>query len=355
MSIEVKKESRDPTLLMRKNIAPRISSLDLLRIVAMGMIISMHYLGHGGIERTGMEYSSYFWSWLIKGFISVGVNCYVLISGYFLIRSASFSFRKVCKLWGTIFVYSVGFYLLFFLMGDTTWSWKEFIKTVFPVKGNAYWFATMYIGLYLLHPYLNRMIIGLDQTDARKLLYCLIFLFSIYSFLGDTYQAHSGFSVVWFIVVYLIGAYIRLFEIAGMKMPICVYMTMCVSMFVSFIVLLKGLSVVGGDYQILSTLYKYNSPINLLASVSLFLVFVRIKISSGYLCKWIQFFAPLTFGIYLIHDNILVREHLWHQWLRTQDYYDSEYFFLHWLVSVIGIFFVCALIEWGRKKITAFL
>lgn len=160
---------------------------------------------------------------------------------------------------------------------------------------------------------------------------------------------------MWFIVVYLIGAYIRLFEIAGMKMPICVYMTMCVSMFVSFIVLLKGLSVVGGDYQILSTLYKYNSPINLLASVSLFLVFVRIKISSGYLCKWIQFFAPLTFGIYLIHDNILVREHLWHQWLRTQDYYDSEYFFLHWLVSVIGIFFVCALIEWGRKKITAFL
>lgn len=224
-----------------------------------------------------------------------------------------------------------------------------------PIKGNAYWFATMYIGLYLLHPYLNRMIIGLEQADARKLLYCLIFLFSIYSFLGDTYQAHSGFSVVWFIVVYFIGAYIRLFGIASMKMPMCVYMTMCVSMFVSFIVLLKGLSVVGGDYQILSTLYKYNSPINLLASVSLFLVFVRIKISSGYLCKWIQFFAPLTFGIYLIHDNILVREHLWHQWLRTQDYYDSEYFFLHWLVSVIGIFFVCALIEWGRKKITAFL
>ena len=63
--------------------------------------------------------------------------------------------------------------------GDITWSWKEFIKAVFPVKGNAYWFATMYIGLYLLHPYLNRMIIGLEQADARKLLYCLIFLFSI--------------------------------------------------------------------------------------------------------------------------------------------------------------------------------
>lgn len=60
MSIEVKKESRDPALLMRKNIAPRISSLDLLRIVAMGMIISMHYLGHGGIERTGIEHGSYF-------------------------------------------------------------------------------------------------------------------------------------------------------------------------------------------------------------------------------------------------------------------------------------------------------
>ena len=98
-----------------------------------------------------------------------------------------------------------------------------------------------------------------------------------------------------------------------------------------------------------------NSPINLLASTSLFLTFARMEISSKNLCKWIQFFAPLTFGIYLIHDNIFVREYLWHQRLQTQMYYDSGYFLFHWMGSVIAIFLLCAFIEWGRKKITVFL
>lgn len=43
-----------------EKIVARDNSLDLLRIVAMGMIISMHYLGHGGVERAGIEHSSYF-------------------------------------------------------------------------------------------------------------------------------------------------------------------------------------------------------------------------------------------------------------------------------------------------------
>ena len=185
----------------------------------------------------------------------------------------------------------------------------------------------------------------------------LDFLFSIYSFVGDTYQTHSGFSVVWFIVLYFIGAYIRLFGIMRAKFPIyiCLYIAMCVCMFISFFIFSKVLAVDGDDYQVLSALYKYNSPINLLASTSLFLAFARMEISSKNLCKWIQFFAPLTFGIYLIHDNIFVREHLWHQWLQTQMYYDSGYFLFHWMGSVIAIFLVCAFIEWGRKKITVFL
>lgn len=152
----------------------------------------------------------------------------------FLIRSTSFSLRKVFNLWSAIFVYSIGFYLLFVLWGDVAWSWKEFIKVMLPVKGNAYWFATMYIGLYLLHPYLNRMIIGVDKVEARKLLYCLIFLFSIYSFVGDTYQTHSGFSVVWFIVLYFIGAYIRLFGIMRVKFPIYMFVYSHVRMHVHF-------------------------------------------------------------------------------------------------------------------------
>ena len=54
-------------------------------------------------------------------------------------------------------------------MGDFAWSWKEFLKAFLPIKGNAYWFGTMYIGLYLLHPYLNRMITGGGQNRCSEI------------------------------------------------------------------------------------------------------------------------------------------------------------------------------------------
>ena len=335
----------------------RNSSLDLLRIVAMGMIISMHYVGHGGGDTEAYGSIAYTEAWFIKSFVSVGVNCYILITGYFLINSSKISFAKIFRIWGLLFTYSIGFYFLFFLMGDFAWSWKEFLKAFLPIKGNAYWFGTMYIGLYLLHPYLNRMITGGDKIDARKLIGVLIALFSVYSFVGDTYQAHSGFSLAWFVVVYLVGAYIRLFEKDNNSscIYVCIYMSCCLMMYLSSLFFLKFFTGTTPNYDLLSILYKYNSPVNLIASIALFLIFTQIKIASKRISSWVNFFAPLTFGVYLIHDNILVREHLWHQWLYTQIYYDSDFYFLHWGISVIGVFLLCSLLEWGRRYLAKIL
>ena len=108
-------------------------------------------------------------------------------------------------------------------MGDSAWSWKVFLKAILPIKGDAYWFATVYIGLYLLHPYLNRMIVGLKKPEAHKLIGILIALFSVYSFAGDVYKVHSGAGVLWFIVLYLIGAYIKLFGMTRKRRYIYIY------------------------------------------------------------------------------------------------------------------------------------
>ena len=126
-------------------------------------------------------------------------------------------------------------------------------------------------------------------------------------------------------------------------------------MFLSFMFLLKFISWESPSYDILSIFYKYNSPINLIASVSFFLFFIKVNIFSNKYALWIRFFAPLTFGVYLIHDNIFVREHLWHQWLQTPVYYNSPFYAIHWGISVITVFLICALIEWGRRKFTDLL
>ena len=122
-------------------------------------------------------------------------------------------------------------------------------------------------------------------------------------------------------------------------------------MFASFLALLNFIPSERPSFYEVSIFYRNNSPINVFASVALFLFFINFKISSERISSLIQFFAPLTFGVYLIHDNNFVREPLWHQWLQIPLYYDSNYCVIYWGLSVIGVFLLSSLIEWIRKKV----
>ena len=67
----------------------RLVNFELLRIVAMMMVIALHYISRGlAVEKLSVDnsLSNCLW-WLILAVCNVAVNAYVLISGYFLVDS----------------------------------------------------------------------------------------------------------------------------------------------------------------------------------------------------------------------------------------------------------------------------
>lgn len=57
--------------------------IDLLRIVAMFMVVILHILGRGGILDATVAYSSnYYIAWFMEIATFGAVNCYAIISGY---------------------------------------------------------------------------------------------------------------------------------------------------------------------------------------------------------------------------------------------------------------------------------
>ena len=56
--------------------------------------------------------------------------------------------------------------------------------------------------------------------------------------------------------------------------------------------------------------YMYNSPTILLASIALFIFFLNLKINSDKIKNLIQYIAPSTLGVYLIHEYPLIRSQL---------------------------------------------
>ena len=87
----------------------RMANLEVLRCVAMMMVVVLHYLGKGGLlpDLTAPLSAQDTVAWLLEAFCIVAVNVYMMISGYFLCES-SFKLSRLLTLWVQLWLYSVG-------------------------------------------------------------------------------------------------------------------------------------------------------------------------------------------------------------------------------------------------------
>lgn len=86
-----------------KPATPRLPQFEALRLLAMFFIVALHTSTHGMDLfnhppvfhlSDGVECTNYFLLQAWVNICSVGVNVYVLITGYFLIRSSRFNGRR---------------------------------------------------------------------------------------------------------------------------------------------------------------------------------------------------------------------------------------------------------------------
>lgn len=180
--------------------------IELLRIVAMMMVVGLHYLNFGGILWSEAVTNRRI-AWGIEAFLFVAVNCYVLISGYFLVKAKAFHWSKVGALWAHTAFYA----LLFTLVADVytgKWNLAGIVHSLLPIRYTMYWFVTAYMGMYILSPYLSRLACHLEKNEYKKFLMILTGLFVLYSFLrqdADPFNIGGGYTMAWFCVLFFWG------------------------------------------------------------------------------------------------------------------------------------------------------
>ncbi len=336
----------------------RKSNMELLRVVAMLMIITLHYLDKGKVLPgfAEMNTANHYLAWLLEAFCYVAVNLYVLISGYFLITS-QFTFKKLVILWTQILFYSWtigGIFLLTGTAGEDATSLYELIFVVFPVTAGHYWFATVYVLLFAISPFLNVVVSKMNKLQHRACICVLLVIFSVWNtILPMTIPLTDGegMDIAWFVCLYIIAAYLRKYP-EDMKRKGYIYVlgyALCaVLVFVAGLGLLGVDSFTGklGGYA--TNWYAYNSFPIVLGSVFLFVAFTKLEIKGVTISKVINTLAGATFGVYLIHEHRYMR-YLWQQWLGVEQCSTQPWMFLHLIGSVILVFVICAIIELVRK------
>lgn len=294
----------------------RQTNMELLRILAMFMVIILHYLGKGGfLTATAIKGQPFYL--VLETLSIVAVNLYVLISGYFSINT-EFSLRKFVRLWAQVLFYSLFIPVVLAATGVLSLGERtiyDYLFYVFPVMMEHYWFATTFLFLFLLAPFLNKGIKALTKKQFQILLTVFLMVFSVSKSILPVKLAFDkeGYDIFWFIVLYLTAAYIRIYGIpllSRKSRSMLLYLGMTLASILTTILLYK----ITQKYGILedrgTVTWDYNHIFVYLASIGLFTYFLQLKNYSGKLAKVITAISSTTFGIYLFHEHIELR-YLW--------------------------------------------
>ena len=315
----------------------RLSHFELLRIVCMLMVLICHANGYINEEDLVGAHGAI--RLLINQFILVCVNVFVMISGWFGIHA---SWKGACKLLFQVCYVTILCAGVFLLLGLPV----SFRKDVLPylLFGSGYWFVVCFLILYALSPILNRFIEHTTQKEYRNVLIAWLLVEFIYGFLLDTGYFNYGFSPLSFVGLYLLARYARMYPGKLFSLRIrddfAIYAVIAV---ISSVLFWLGYKWFGMGFH----LNHYDSPLAILASLYFFLAFSKMRLQS----RAVNWLATSAFAIYLIHVHSLVLP--WYRQL-FQEVSKMVSPFIFYLVSflvIVGIAFVCILLDKPRIMI----
>lgn len=333
-----------------QKVSNRLSNFELLRIISMIIIIAHHFSIHGGFEFLADRMTiPRLWIRFLQMGGKIGANVFVLISGYFLINTSKVKISKVIKLWLQLLTYSVAIYIVFVIMGLTDFSIRVMIKSCFPVTFGGWWFASCYFVLYLISPFINKLLVTLDKKTYQRL---LVLVFVMWCLIPTaTCQLFESNNLLWFIYLYAIAGYIRLWHDTS-KVPAFTYHVLTIGMVILtflIIAILDWLSLKSSFFVMYVTnLFEMQQFFILFISVCMFLGFKGLNIKYS---KAINVVSTATFGIFLIHDNEYVRPFFWGELFKNATYSDTTFLIPYSIGVICLVFAVCACIELLRIHI----
>lgn len=139
-----------------------------------------------------------------------GINCFMMITGYFMCTS-KISFRKFLKLLIQIYFYRIFLFALFLSKGYETLSTMRLVKVLMPFWELEYGFIPCFIVFFLTIPFWTILVKNLTKRKHELL---LILLLGCYTFLGSvpTFKVSYNY-ITWFGVIFLVASYIRLYPV----------------------------------------------------------------------------------------------------------------------------------------------
>ncbi len=329
--------------------------IDFLRILSMLFVLLLHILQHGGILTNLEKFSlGYNLAWFVEVCAYCAVNCYALISGFIGYNSKQ-KYSNIINLYFQTAFYAILATSIFYTIIPDVVGEFAFVKAALPFAFDAYWYFKAYFCMFFFMPFMNKIIEVCDFKLLTKLVSLFVVFFSILPTIlrYDIYSTDMGYSVLWISILYIIGGYIKKYElhkkISNFK---------CVLLYFGAVFVTFGQKViteyvkfaVSGEVVNEGMFIKYVSPTIVICAVSLLCFFAKVDFKEG-MKKFTTIISPFAFSVYLIHTAPFVSSKIMKNRFIAYADFNPIIMILVVFATAIGIFMLCSLIDFIRVQL----
>lgn len=340
---------------MNKNKLQRNANIELLRIISMLFIVMFHFNVQSEFNNYSFSVNSILISLLGFGG-AICVNIFLIIGTWFMIDS-HFDGKRVIKLWSNVFFYSFLLTSLIILIGVDV-SMKDIIRGYLPFIGRALWFASAYITLIFIAPFLNYVF---DLTRQKQLLLLGILFFSLCLLSTVTNSVgHYLINSIWCWFVYLcVGFYKKeIYEKKREKLQKYKGLSLFIGtiIYISLVLILHFATVKSDTIKIANALIsltrKYLYDIKTLPNIlCAFLICNFVFLCNEKSVKIIGKISKSPFSVYIVHQVPVFFMYLWTDLYRANSFKDKSNSVLYLIFVAVSLYICVSIIDVLRRII----
>ncbi|MBR3316735.1 MAG: acyltransferase [Atopobiaceae bacterium] len=331
--------------------APRQSNMELLRIVAMLMVVAHHFVRYANppldAYPLGVRWLFFF---VLETGGEVGVAVFLGISLWFLTQrnlTVHEVRRHLIKTEAVLLSYSMPLFFVSKFALHCDGPQYFFLRSLFPTISSLWWFMTTYAVLLLFLPFLLHGLHSLGRHMHAQLVYVVVVVVGTLPMLSFASLPVSSLTA--FFALAVVVSYVRWYPSPVLERP-----GMGWALFIGSLALGVGLGVL---VKLFPMSISNNDPMRwewspggvlvMGEALGLLLVFARLRIQS----RAINFVAPSTVGVYLLHEHPVIKGVLWDSWLPFGATYASPFWLPRTVAVVVGVFAACVGVDLVRRGV----
>lgn len=323
----------------------RNSNIELLRIVLMIMVITLHFnngeMG-GAFNFVQDDTASKCILYFLESLSVCAVNCFMIISGYFLAFNKKVKLGKIVDILLIVIFYRVADCALSIMLGTRAFSARAFFSSLLPVN----YFAIFYLITYIFSPFVVKLFDSISKKMQKFFVGISVLIFVLWPTVLDmgmdlfdlsldglstvSIKGNlAGYSIVQFLLDAVIGMYLRRAKINPKTWKLL--FGYCGS----------AVIMTAGVFQ-MPSLYNYCSVFTVISAICLFLLFNKLEFQS----KAVNFVSKSVFAIFCMHVSSVANV-FWKKFFITSEHISNRGgVLLLWVfISVFSMFLLCLLID----------